>query len=86
MTDMFQSIDHVTLAHVCGGQDNGASRGGDGNVGITVPTDAGNIQIGMQGTYEEKKSAYVACIDKVAAMPGATPQALRDTCGLPPSA
>jgi hypothetical protein len=86
MHNAFEAIDPVTLAHVTGGESgSGSSTHFAGNVGVTVPTDAGDVQVGMQASYDQKKSAYVHCIDKVGAMPGATPQSLRETCGLPPS-
>jgi len=86
MYNAFEAIDLVTLAHVTGGESSsGSATQVAGNVGVTVPTAAGDVQVGVQASYDQQKSAYVHCIDKVTSLPGATPQSMRDTCGLPPS-
>jgi hypothetical protein len=87
MNDSFEAIDLVTLAHVCGG-DGGSGTGTDinGNIGVTVPTKAGNVQVGIQGGYKSTQSDYATCANGVRAMPGATPADIRANCGLPPGA
>jgi len=77
-------IDHVTLAHICGGQDSGNQ--GDINVGVTIPTEAGGVQVGVQGSTKTWTTDYKTCVDGVRATPGAKPSDIRANCGLPPGA
>ena len=81
MTNM-QQIDHVTLAHVFGGQDSGNE--GSINVGVTIPTDAGGVEVGVQGSTKTWNTDYKTCSDNVLKLPGAKPADIRATCGLPP--
>lgn len=72
-----ESIDLFTLANVHGGQLNENNL----NIGVTAPTKAGPVQVGVQAG--QRYSDWVACGTLVKNM-GGTPADIRSTCGLPP--
>ena len=80
MSSKFESIDPQHLITVSGGA------GGEqisGNLGVSVPTEAGPVQLGAQGSRSQ--SDYAKCVGTVSGMQGATPADIRATCGLPPA-
>lgn len=79
MSSQLEPIDPHALIDITGG--NGQTE--KGNVGVTVPTPNGNVQVGIQG--ERTRTNYAKCVDAVLSSPNVTPQAIRETCGMPPS-
>jgi len=74
-----ETIDILSLSSVTGG----GSSTVDGNVGVTVPTPKGPVQVGVQG--HGSQTDYNACVAAVRSMPGAKPTDIKDACGLPPA-
>lgn len=84
MNDL-EVIDILALAGVTGGaleQGLPNTDKANGNLGITVPTHAGNVQVGLQASYERTRSDYGQCVDQVRAS-GGKPSEFRAACGLP---
>lgn len=77
--ESIESLDPLALDDVHGG----AGQDEKGNIGVTVPTPKGNIQVGVQA--ERSRTNYAKCVDAVTGMPNATPQSIVDTCGKPPA-
>lgn len=59
----------------------GAGEQSNVNVGVNVPTKAGPVQIGVQGS--NSRSDWAKCADTVKSM-GGTPSDLLNACGRPP--
>lgn len=74
-----ETIDIFALSSVTGG----GSSTAEGNLGVTVPTPKGPIQVGAQG--KGSQTDYNACVGAVTRMPGAKPSDIKDACGLPPA-
>ena len=78
-------IDILALAGVTGGvleQTLPNTDKANGNLGVTVPTQAGNLQVGLQASYERTRSDYGQCVDQVRAAGGKASE-FRAACGLP---
>lgn len=82
MSDALATIDLIALESVYGGEGDQNTTDTNGNVGITVPTDGGNIQIGVQGGRRTSTSNYAVCVDNYRRM-GGNVEGLRASCGLP---
>ena len=79
MSSTLQTIAIESLVTVTGGAGEQLS----GNIGVSVPTKGGPVQVGVQGS--QSRSDYAKCADVVSNMQGSTPRDVRETCGLPPS-
>jgi hypothetical protein len=85
VTNAFETIDLVSLDLVTGGADQPSApnqQKTSGNVGVTVPTQRGPLQVGVQFSHEKTRSDYAHCIDQVRAT-GGGPRDYRPACGLP---
>ncbi len=76
----FATIDLFSLDTVTGGNDNNTTR--SGNIGVTVPTQAGPVQVGVQGSQSQSTTNYAECIGAVRTA-GGSPADMRANCGLP---
>lgn len=81
MSEGFATIDVIALELVCGGEGDNSTEV-NFNVGVTVPKEGGNVQVGVQGGYKETESNYSVCVDNYRRM-GGTVDGLRAACGLP---
>jgi len=82
MSQGFQAIDVSMLALVCGGEGEQNTTEVNGNIGVTVPGDNGNVQVGVQGGYKRAQSNYGVCVANYRRM-GGNVAGLRAACGLP---
>ena len=83
----FETIDVLALDNVTGGAGDQPPVGQNttsfgGNVGLTVPTEGGNVQAGVQFNGTRSTTNYGECVNTVRGM-GGTVADIRQTCGLP---
>jgi hypothetical protein len=78
----FPSIDHSSLASITGGNGAPNTTTESGNLGITVPTKAGPLQLGLQGSRATTSTNYAECVRGVRET-GGGPADIRASCGLP---
>ena len=53
-----------------------------GNLGVTIPTKLGPLQVGVQGSQSTASTNYAECVRAVRST-GGTPADIRAACGLP---
>lgn len=88
MNNAFETIDVLSLDLVTGGADQPSlpsapnQERSNGNLGVTVPTGKGAVQVGLQLSHERTRSDYAHCVDQVRAT-GGGPRDYRPACGLP---
>jgi hypothetical protein len=87
MNEALETIDVITLDMVFGGEGEQPApetntTDTNANIGVTVPTEGGNIQVGVQGQHRTVRSNYAVCVDTYRRM-GGNVTGLRAACGLP---
>jgi len=75
-----KTIEQSSLSTITGGGTNTVQA----QLGVQVPV-KGRQQVNVGGSLSSSQTDYAACLQAVGALPGVTPQAMRETCGLPPS-